>query len=114
MKKILLLLTLWLSLCAAAQNAVGDWRIHTSFVGDQVTSIAESRQWVYYQSGANLFRLDKSTSENEAMSIQGDLSDMGISNMYYNSDKDYLVVVYTNSNIDIIRGDGSVVNMPEI
>lgn len=114
MKKILLLLTLWLSLCAAAQNAVGDWRIHTSFVGDQVTSIAESRQWVYYQSGANLFRLDKSTSENEAMSIQGDLSDMGISNMYYNSDKDYLVVVYTNSNIDIILGDGSVVNMPEI
>ena len=114
MKKIFLLLTMWLALCASAQNAVGDWRIHTSFVGNEVTSIAETRQWVYYQSGGNLFRLDKSTSENEAMSIQGDLSDMGVSNIYYNSDKDYLVVVYANSNIDVIRSNGSVVNMPEI
>lgn len=114
MKKIFFLLAMWLTLCASAQNAVGDWRIHTSFVGDKVTNIAEGRQWVYYLSGANLFRLDKSTAENEAMSIQGDLSDMGISNIYYNSDKDYLVVVYSNSNIDVIRGNGSVVNMPEI
>ena len=102
------------SLSASAQNAVGDWIVHTSFVGDQVTSIAEGRQWVYYLSGGNLFRLDKSTEENEAMSISGDLSDMGISNIYYNCDKDYLVVVYENSNIDVICSDGSVVNMPEI
>ena len=103
-----------LALSASAQNAVGDWIIHTSFVGNQVTNIAEGNQWVYYLSGSNLFRLDKTTQENEAMSISGDLSDMGIADIYYNSDKDYLVVVYANSNIDVIRSNGSVVNMPEI
>ena len=103
-----------LALSASAQNAVGDWIIHTSFVGNQVTNIAEGNQWVYYLSGSNLFRLDKTTQENEAMTISGDLSDMGIADIYYNSDKDYLVVVYANSNIDVIRSNGSVVNMPEI
>ena len=114
MKKILLLLAMALTLNVMAQNAVGDWMIHTSFVGDEVVSVVESNKWVYYQSGANLFRLDKSTSENEALSKVNVLSDMGVAHIYYNSDKDYLVVVYQNSNIDVIMSDGSVVNMPEI
>lgn len=114
MKKILLLFAVMASLCAGAQNAVGDWLIHTSFIGTDVPVVIESHEWVYYQSGSCLFRLDKATGENEAMSMVGDMSDMGISRVYYNSDKDYVVVVYNNSNIDIIRSDGSVVNMPEV
>ena len=113
-KRIIAMLALMLSLCAVAQNAVGDWRIHTSFVGNQVTSVAEGHRWVYYLSGSNLFRLDKDTRENESLSIVNDLSDMVISKIFYNSDKDYLVIIYANSNIDIILSDGQVVNMPEI
>ena len=114
MKKIIILLAVALSLNVMAQNAVGDWMIHTSFAGDAVATVIETRQFVYYQSGANLFRLDKSTGENEALSKINELSDMGISNVYYNYDKDYVVVVYSNSNIDVIRSNGTVVNMPEI
>lgn len=113
-KKILLLAVVMMALGAGAQNAVGDWMIHTSFVGDKVTHIAESENWVYYLAGGNLFRLDKETQENEALSRMNYLSDMGISQIFYNSDEDYLVVVYTNSNIDIILTDGTVVNMPEV
>lgn len=99
---------------AVAQNAVGDWMIHTSFVGDNVKNVVEGRHWVYYLSAGNLFRLDKETAENESLSKVNYLSDMAINQIYYNCDKDYLVVVYDNSNIDIILSDGSVVNMPEI
>ena len=113
-KKIFYLVAMIWSLCASSQNAVGDWRIHTSFVGSEVTTVAESENWVYYLSGAHLFRLDKQTQENEALSKLNLLSDMVISNIYYNHVKDYLVIIYTNSNIDIILSDGSVVNMPEI
>lgn len=113
-KKIFYLLVIMCSLLSSAQNAVGDWRIHTSFVGDEVTTVAEGNIWVYYLSGAHLFRLDKQTQENEALNKLNLLSDMMISNIYYNDKKDYLVVVYSNANIDIIRSDGSVVNMPEI
>ena len=113
-KKILFLVAAMMAFCAAAQNAVGDWRIHTSFVGSKVKSIAEGHKWVYYLSASSLFRLDKETDENEALSKVNELSDQLVSNIYYNSDKDYLVVIYANSNIDVIRSGGEVVNMPEI
>lgn len=117
LKKILLFVAVMMMSALSqvwAQNAVGDWRIHTSFVGSEVAAVAEANEWIYYLAGGNLFRLDKRTQENEALSIANDLSDMGIKQIYYNSDKDYLVVVYDNANIDVIQTDGSVVNMPEI
>lgn len=113
-KKILLLLALALSLNVAAQNAVGDWRIHTSFVADSVSAVAETPNWVYYLAGDHLFRLDKDTQENESLSKVNLLSDMTISQVFYNSDKDYLVIIYSDANIDVILSDGAVVNMPEI
>ena len=135
-KKILLpLLTFVLvAISTSAQSAVGDWRLHTSFVGSEVLAVAETEDWVYYLTGGtpriiyddeghphsihviegDLFRLDKQTDENEALSLVNGLSDMVIEQIHYNSEKDYLVVVYSNSNIDIIKSDGSVVNMPEI
>ena len=114
MKKILLLLGMLAMLCAGAQNNVGNWRFHSAFAGNEVTAVAETKNWVYYLSSGNLFRLDKQTDENEALSNVNDLTDMVIKQVYYNCDKDYLVVVYSNSNIDIIKTDGQVVNMPEI
>ena len=115
-KKIFLLVAMMVSMMmpAVAQKSIGGWRIHTAYDGDSVAAVVDAEEWVYYLSDGNLFRLDKTTSENEALSIVNDLSDMGISMIYYNSDKDYTVVVYENANIDIIRTDGSVVNMPEI
>lgn len=113
-KRLVLLVAVMMSLCAGAQNAVGDWLIHTSFVGSNMTAVAEGHKWVYYLAAGNLFRLDKETQENEALSRVNDLSDMSITQMFYNSDKDYLLLVYANSNMDVILSNGSVVNMPEI
>lgn len=114
-KKIFLLVFVSLmSLLAAAQNGVGDWRLHVPFVGTNVKSVVETRLYVYYLAGDNLFRLDKENNENESLSVINDLSDMTISQIYYNKVKDYLVVVYSNSNIDVIKSNGAVVNMPEI
>ena len=113
-KRLLLVLSVMVALCAGAQNAVGDWFIHNSYVGSKVSAVAEANKWVYYLADGNLFRLDKETQENEALSRVNDLTDMSIAQIYYNSDKDYLVVIYVNSNIDVILSDGRVVNMPEI
>ena len=115
MKRIALLLTvLAATFCAVAQHGVGSWQFHSSFLGNDVKAVAEGNRWVYYLTGGSLFRLDKDTQENEALSIINDLSDMIISQAYYNSDRDYLVVIYSNANIDIILSNGSVVNMPEV
>lgn len=109
-----MLMAVAMTLSAVAQNAVGDWRIHTSFVGSEVKAVAESHRWVYYLSASSLFRLDKETAENEALSKVNELSDQTVSDIYYNSDKDYLVVVYANANIDVICSGGEVVNVSEI
>ena len=124
-----------MALSAIAQHTVGDWRFHSSFIGDSLQAVAEGNRWVYYLTACKLFptkniqdkdtiytttpfgylfRLDKDTQENEALSNLNDLSDMTISQAYYNSERDYLVVIYSNSNIDIILSDGTVVNMPEL
>ncbi len=92
-KTIITLLVTMLALSASAQHAVGDWNIHTSFVGNKIGTVAESDQWVYYLAGTDLFRLDKDSEENEALSRINDLSDMVISQIHYNSDKDSLVVI---------------------
>ena len=81
MKKIFLLLAMTLALNVVAQNAVGDWMYHPSFVGDKLKSVVEGRQWVYYLSDNDLFRLDKSTEENESLSKVNELSDMSIANI---------------------------------
>ena len=60
-KRLVLLVAVMMSLCAGAQNAVGDWLIHTSFVGSNMTAVAEGHKWVYYLAAGNLFRLDKET-----------------------------------------------------
>ena len=113
-KTIITLLMTIFALGASAQYAVGDWTIHTSYVGKEIVEVVESDQWVYYLAGTDLFRLDKDSQENEALSRVNGLSDMVISQIHYNSDKDYLVIIYSNSNIDIIKGNGSIVNMSEI
>lgn len=113
-KLLLPLLLMLVSLTGLAQNRVGDWRLHVPFVGDNVKTAYETRRCVYYLAGNNLFRLDKETNENEALNVLNDLSDIKVSNIYYNKRQDYLVVVYSNSNLDVILSDGSVVNMPEI
>ena len=113
-KLLLPLLLMLVSLTGLAQNGVGDWCLHVPFISDKVTTAYETRRCVYYLAGNNLFRLDKETNENESMNVLNDLSDMKVSDIYYNSRKDYLVVVYSNSNLDVILSDGSVVNMPEI
>ena len=47
MKKLsIVLFAVLLSVSTAlAQNAVGDWMIHTTFVGSSVKNVVESRHW---------------------------------------------------------------------
>ena len=112
MKKIFALLVVVMSLTAVAQT--GSWRLHPTFSGSSVQAIYDTKECVYYLASNNLFRFDKTTEENESLTKTNGLSDVVISNIYYNYDKKYLAVAYTNSNLDFILEDGRVVNMSDI
>lgn len=95
-----------------AQLAVGDWQIYTS-TGTPV-KVIDTPQRVYYVSGRSLFGFDKETEEMESYSKNNILNDIDIANIYYNYDKKYLVIVYANSNVDILHDNGNVFNIPDI
>ena len=50
----------------------------------------------------------------ESYSKNNILNDIDIANIYYNYDKKYLVIVYANSNVDILHDNGNVFNIPDI
>ncbi len=94
------------------QLAVGDWQIYSS-IGDPV-KVIDTPERVYYVSGISLFCFDKETEEMEMYNKNNKLNDIEVSNIYYNYDKKYLVIVYMNSNVDILYDNGKIYNIPDI
>lgn len=112
-KTIIFMLTL-LPLALWAQYTPGQWKVHPYFVPSQITNLIDTQEKVYYLTSDNVFSFDKETQENEAIDKSNYLNDVLISNIYYNTQKDYLVIAYRNSGLDIILSDGKIVNMSEI
>ena len=91
---------------------IGEWRTHLPYnkvidvavTGDVVFAATEYSLFTYNTMDNEITRFDK---------IKG-LSDVGISKMDYNQEQDAVLVAYTNTNIDIIRSDGRIINIPDI
>lgn len=114
LKRIFLMMALLLPVLAQAQYGVGDWRVHPYYIASQFNNVIDTGDQIYYLVGDYLFRFDKATDENEALTKRTILNDASITGIYYNYAKRYLVVTYLNSNIDIIDANGNVTNLPEI
>jgi hypothetical protein len=89
------------------------WYVYDVF-SSAVDGIIETPSLVYYTSAGNLFSYDKDSDETYAYTPYNKLNGNQVKAIYYNYDKDYLLVVYDDSNIDFIYDDGHVVNMPDI
>ena len=102
------------------------WRLHPTFDG-KIERIIDTPEYTYFLSrcqpfienaGDNtntyfhLFRTDKDAEEIEFLCRQNLLSENIIHCAEYNFDKNYLLIVYDNGNIDLVYDDGKVVNIP--
>lgn len=113
-KKVLIALVMVMSCLSQMHAANGQWRIHPKYVGSEAQNVVQMGGRIYYLVSNNLFCFDPETQENEAWNKQNYLSDVYIKNIYYNPEKDYIVVVYDNGNIDVIESDGHVRNLTEV
>lgn len=103
------------ALVSKAQDDYGLWTLHPIFSGENITRCVDTGDKVYYLVSNNLFCYDKKTQENEHLSRTNYLNDTGVSNIYYNPSKKYIMVAYVNSNIDVIDvGSGNVYNISDI
>lgn len=103
------------AVAAQAQSDYGKWFIHPSFAGENITNCIDTGDDVYYVSSNTLFHYDKDTQENEHLNRANYLSDSGVDNIYYNPDKNYIMITYLNSNIDVLDvRNGDLSNMSDI
>lgn len=113
-KKTLLIIVFLFSLTAVyGQQTVGQWKIYPT-VGKQYDKIIESKDKVYFLTAASLYSYDKKTHETYFYDSSNKLSSSNISDIYYNYDDGYLIVVYADSNIDLLYDNGDCYCLPEI
>ena len=115
MKKIhiIVLLTLFQfsTYISFAQTAVGDWQDHLSYRDAQ--SISEAEEIIYVGTEKAVFSYNKSNGIIKKISKVNGLSDVGIRKVIYNRQTKALVILYQNSNIDILKNN-RVYNFSEI
>ena len=101
MKYFLSLIFSVLFLNSQSQIAVGKWRDHFSY--KKTTCLADAGNKVYIAGENAVFSYDKEDGTIEKLTkIQG-FSDAEIQTLAYNKANDALIIVYKNSNIDILK-----------
>lgn len=106
-----LLCACWYAPKVNAQLAMGEWRTHFSY--NNIYQITQSPHKVYAVSDGALFSVGKEEGEIEFYSKLTGLSDGSVGQINYSEDHQCLLVVYENSNIDIIYAD-QIVNIPDL
>ncbi len=96
-----------------AESDEGVWKIHSVFNENRMR-VLDTGDKVYCLTDNYLNAYNKETGEFEALTKLNRLSDFYVGNIYYNSRKKYLVVTYSNYNVDILLSDGTTVNIPDI
>jgi hypothetical protein len=109
----LIISCLFLSLSGRSQGVgIGEWRDHLPY--DYATNVEEFKNLVFASTPYSLFYYDKDYSSVHRMSKVNGLSDLGVSDISANEEMNMLVVAYTNTNVDLVQDDMSVINIPDI
>lgn len=96
-----------------AKTDGGTWKIHTVFNSNR-TRVIDAGTKVYCLTDCNLNYYDKASGTWEGVTVLNGLSEYHVKNIYYNAEKNYLVVTYNNYNIDILLADGRTMNIPNL
>ncbi len=98
------------TLCSA-QGPVGTWSDHLTY--SMARNIAVGTDEIFASTGSAIMVFNKEYEELKRISRVQGLSGTGISSIAYSSGYNALVIVYTSTDIDIVR-DGSITNIPDI
>ncbi len=110
MRSLCMLFCIVTGICVSVCNA-SDWKIYPMFV-DGIKNMVNKGDRLYFLSGSSLYEYDKSSASFDILDRRDKLNDNVVSDLYFNSDRKWLVVCYESSNIDVIHADGTVVNVP--
>lgn len=92
---------------------IGTWEVFPVFA-PPAQKVIDTGGKVYYQSGGNLFEYDPKTDESFSYTRLNKLSDFEVTNIFYNYEEKYLLVVYESGNMDVVYPSGKVVNISDM
>ncbi len=104
----LFLISFVLTIHSSAQREQGSWQDYLSYTNAVDVAIGENL--VFCATNGGLFYYD---TQDNSINKYTELSDFGIKCIAYNQENKVLVVVYTNSNIDLIY-ESEIVNISDI
>lgn len=103
---------LYLLLSAVTIKAgIGDWTLYPSYHNASHCEIVGNK--IYVLASGALYSYDTEDTELRTYDKINTLSDVEISFIAYSSKADALVIVYRNTNIDLLYSDESVYNIPD-
>ncbi|MEE4257329.1 MAG: hypothetical protein V2I47_09840 [Bacteroidales bacterium] len=109
---LLIILSVFMSIFASAQEAgVGEWRDHLPF--SQFIAVTETPDLVYGATPYAVLTYNKDDQSIERYTKINGLSDIDIRDIKYNSELQTVVLAYTNTNIDLFKGN-YIINIPDI
>lgn len=92
---------------------IGEWRQHLPW--QRAKYVTQSNEKVYFATEWAVVELDKVERSSRFITKVEGLSDVGMNLLHYNTAAKVLLIVYTNSNLDLFYpADRSVVNLPII
>lgn len=95
----------------ANELKIGQWQSHLPYHSGNW--VAQSETTIYYASPFSLFTIEKEDFAVDFISTVDGLTDVGINKIKYNTTLDALLVIYNNSNIDLIKTN-EIVNFRDI
>ena len=102
------------SAAAPAQQTAGygDWQLHLPTA--HPLRLADAGNRLYVVAEAAFYVLDKNLNTTQVLSSRDGLHDVGAALAAYDSVRQQTVVVYRNSNIDVIQANGQVRNVADV
>lgn len=107
----LLLILLLAAFPAFSQIAVGKWRDHLSY--NRIIHVEDAGNRIYASSPGALYYYDLDDLTVNRLNKTTILSDVDVSTFAYDPKTHYVVVAYSNANVDIVKGD-AVSNINDI
>ena len=82
--------------------AIGEWRSHLPY--QRVIDVELADQKVYAATPYDLFVYDKTDHSLSILNKVNGLNDIGIKKISYSSAENTLLIAYSNTNIDLVKG----------
>lgn len=109
-KSSFLAVLLFLVACTCLQAAqIGSWKVYLSY--HNATKNVVAGKIIYTVANGDLYSYDPEDSEVKTYDNLGILNDIDIVDIGYSQEAKKIILVYSNSNIDLLDADGNVQNL---